>query len=396
MQPLNTHPGQAARPAAHMGRPPCGQRVGMDVRRVGVEEELLLADTVTGELHPAAGEVIARCGPTRGDVQLKHEFFSSQVEVASSPHAEIGAIRDELSGARSRIADVGATYGVAPLAVPGPVLTPGGALSDELSPGDRYAAIEQHYGDVARRSLMCALHVHVEVADDEEGVAVIDRTRPWIPVLLAISANSPYWHGRDTGYDSWRSRQWNMWPTSGPAELFGSAAKYHAIVHDMVGRGAALDVAMVNLDVRLSHRYPTVEFRAADVCTDLDDAIVITALARALVTHFADQWRTGCPAGEWRVDELRAAAWRASRFGLGSTLVSPLTRDLVPAGDLLRQMLSLLAEPLESTGDATLVARGIAALEARGHGATRQRRAFDATGDMAAVMADLKSRTVGP
>ncbi len=241
---------------------------------------------------------------------------------------------------------------------------------------------------------MCALHVHVEVVDDEEGVAVIDRVRPWIPVLLAISANSPFWHGRDSGYESWRSRQWNMWPTSGPAELFGSAARYHAVVHDMVGRGAALDVAMVNFDVRLSHRYPTVEFRAADVCTDLDDAIVIAALARALVTHCAEQWRNGSPAGEWRVDELRAAAWRASRFGLGDTLVSPLTRDLTPAIDLLQQMSALLAEALESTGDATLVARGITALKARGHGATRQRRAFETTGDMTGVVIDLQSRTV--
>ena len=367
-----------------------------DVRSVGVEEELLLVDTDTNDLRPLAREVIAECGSGRGGVQVKHEFFNSQVEVASSPHVEVDAIRDELRAARTHIADVGATYGVTPLAAPGPVLTTHPPQTADLSPGERYAEIARHYGDVARRSLMCALHVHVEVADDEEGVAVIDRVRPWIPVLLAISANSPYWHGHDSGYDSWRSRQWNMWPTAGPAELFGSAAGYHAVVHDMVGRGAALDVAMVNLDVRLSHRYPTVEFRAADVCTDLDDAIVITALARALVTHFADQWRTGSPAGEWRVDELRAAAWRASRFGLGNTLVSPLTRDLVPAGDLLRQMSALLAEPLESTGDATLVARGIAALEARGHGATRQRRAFDATGDMAAVMADLKSRTVGP
>jgi carboxylate-amine ligase len=242
---------------------------------------------------------------------------------------------------------------------------------------------------------MCALHVHVEISDDEEGVAVIDRLRPWIPALIAISANSPYWHGRGTGYDSWRSRQWNMWPTSGPAELFGSAAKYHAVVHDMVGRGAALDVAMVNLDVRLSHRYPTVEFRAADVCTELDDAMVIAMLVRALVTHCADQWRTGAPVGEWRVDELRAASWRASRFGFGDALVSPLTRDLIPAGDLLRQMAALPAETLESTGDTTLVANGIAALKARGTGATCQRRAFAMTGGMAGVVADLRARTSG-
>ncbi len=367
----------------------------MRVRRVGVEEELLLVDTVTGEPRSAAHDVIAQCGSSRCDgVQVKREFFNSQVEVASSPCVEVPSIREELRAARQDIADAGAAYGVVPLAVPGPVVAGADSLIVEVSSGERYAAIERHYGDVARGSLMCALHVHVEVVDDEEGVAVIDRVRPWIPVLIAISANSPYWHGHDTGYDSWRSRQWNMWPTSGPAELFGSAARYHAVVRDMVGRGAALDVAMVNLDVRLSHRYPTVEFRAADVCTDLDDAIIIAALARALVTHCADQWRAGSPAGDWRVDELRAAAWRASRFGLGDALVSPLTRDLTSAIDLLQQMAALLAEPLETTGDTTLVADGIAALRNRGYGATRQRTAHASADGMAGVVADLRSRTV--
>src|SRR4051812_1552239 len=119
------------------------------VRRVGVEEELLLVDTLTGELRPVARDVIAECGPVCGDgVQIKHEFFGSQVEAVSSPQAEVDAIREELRAARSCIADVGTAYGVAPLAVPGPVLVPAGSLSDELSPGDRYAAIERHYGDV--------------------------------------------------------------------------------------------------------------------------------------------------------------------------------------------------------------------------------------------------------
>ena len=231
--------------------------------------------------------------------QIKHEFFLSQVEVASNPHTDLKNIRAELSGARARLATAGAAWDVAPLAVPGPVLAPAPSHRADFSPGERYAEIDQHYGDVARQSLMCALHVHVEVADDHEGVAVIDRVRPWIPVLVAASANSPYWLGRDSGHESWRSRVWNLWPTSGPAELFHDPATYHAVVKDMVRRGAALDVAMVNLDVRLSHRYPTVEFRAADVCTDLDTALVVAALARALVTHAADYATRPQSLGAW-------------------------------------------------------------------------------------------------
>ena len=363
-------------------------------RRLGVEEEMLLIDAATGDLRPVAAEVLAAC---QSDVEdgaaLQHEFFLAQLEVASRPHTDIASIRGELAVARARIAEVGAPLGVTPLVVPGPVLAPesGGRT---ISPQDRYLAVEQHYGEIAHQSLMCALHVHVEVTDPDEGVAVIDRVRPWIPVLVALSSNSPFWHGDDTGYASWRSRVWNLWPTSGPAELLGTADAYAAMVQRMVARGAALDAALVNLDVRLSHRYPTVEFRVADVCTDLDDAMMIAALARALVTHYAARARAGDPPDEWRVDELRGAAWRAARFGLADRLVSPVSGDLLTAADVLQQLVALVAGPLESAGDTALVERALAAVTTRGTGAARQREALAAGGTMAAVVADIRERTL--
>jgi carboxylate-amine ligase len=216
-------------------------------------------------------------------------------------------------------------------------------------------------------------------------------------VLVALGANSPYWHGIDTGYASWRSRIWNLWPTGGPAELFHDAATYHAVVRDMVRRGSALDVAMVNLDVRLSHRYPTVEFRVADVCTDLDDALVFAALARGLVTHAADRWRAGDPPSSWRVDELRSAAWRAARFGLAGTLVSPETRELADARDVLKELVALLSAPLEASGDLAMVTTGLAAIDERGNGADRQRAAAGAGPEplsLVGLVADLRRRTL--
>jgi carboxylate-amine ligase len=363
----------------------------MTGRRLGVEEELILTDVATGEVRPVAHEVLDACPGIDDGPSLKHEFFLAQLEVATRPHDDIGSIRAELAGARARIAEAGAAIGAAPLAVPGPVLAlpPTGR---QISPGDRYLAITEHYGETAHQSLMCAMHVHVEVADPDEGVAVIDRVRPWIPVLLALSANSPFWHGVDTGHASWRSRVWNMWPTSGPAEPFGDADGYRARTQDMVARGAALDPALVNLDVRLSHRYPTVEFRVADVCTDLDDAVVIAALARALVTHFAA--RAGDPPAPWRVEELRVAAWRAARFGLADRLVSPVSRELEPAAGVVQELVDLVAGELDDAGDTELVTRGLAALAARGTGAVRQREALAAGGALLDVVADLRERTL--
>ena len=201
----------------------------MDLRRFGVEEELLLTDATTGALRPVAGPIIAACatpGVTdhRGDgtTRVKHELFLSQVEVAIGPHVSIGDLREELAAARASLAEAGAELGVTPVAVPGPVLAMDVEQSGGLSPDERYARLEHHFAQVARQSLMCALHAHVEVVDEHEGVAVIDRVRPWIPVLVAITANSPYWHGHDVGYDSWRSRVWNMWPTGGRPSCSGT------------------------------------------------------------------------------------------------------------------------------------------------------------------------------
>jgi carboxylate-amine ligase len=368
----------------------------MPARRVGVEEELILGDAETGELRPAAREVLEACrakGDSGDGASLKHEFYLAQVEIATRPHTDLASIRGELTAARSRVAEAGASIGVAPLAVPVPVLAAAPEVRG-ISPGDRYLAVQRHYGEIAHQSLMCALQVHVEVADPEEGVAVIDRVRPWVPVLVALSANSPFWYGADTGHASWRSRLWNLWPTSGPAEAFGTADAYHAHVQRMVACGAALDPGLINMDVRLSARYPTVEFRIADVCTDIDDALVLTALARALVTHFAEQARAGRPPAAWRVDQLRAAAWRAARFGLADALASPASGDLLPAADVVQQLLTLVAGPLEEAGDAELARRGLAALTTRGTGAARQRNALRAGGAMAAVVADLRERTL--
>src|SRR5919107_1779987 len=121
------------------------------------------------------------------------------------------------------------------------------------------------------------MHVHVEVADEEEAVAVVDGVRPWLPVLLAVSANSPFWHGRDTGHASWRSQVWGRWPTGGPREALRGLTEYRETARLLQEWGAAMDDAMLYFDVRLAAALPTVEVRVADVCTDVDDAVLVAA-----------------------------------------------------------------------------------------------------------------------
>ncbi|MDT0323939.1 YbdK family carboxylate-amine ligase, partial [Streptomyces millisiae] len=130
---------------------------------------------------------------------------------------------------------------------------------------------------------------------DEEGVAVLDRVRCWLPVLLALTANSPFWQGQDTRYASYRSRVWGRWPSAGPVELHGSAERYHEQVAALVSTGVLKDEGMVYFDARLSRSYPTVEVRIADVCQDPADTVLLAALTRALVETAAREWRAGEP-----------------------------------------------------------------------------------------------------
>jgi carboxylate-amine ligase len=165
----------------------------------------------------------------------------------------------------------------------------------------------QRFGPTAQEVLTCGCHVHVGVESDEEGIAAIDRIRVWLPVILGMSANSPFYGGQDTGFASYRSQLWMRWPTAGPTDTFGTPDAYHELVRSMVESGVLLDDRMIYFDARLSRRYPTVEIRVADVCVDVEDTLVVAALCRALVdTAVADAAR-GDPVPQMPTSLLRLA-----------------------------------------------------------------------------------------
>ena len=174
----------------------------------------------------------------------------------------------------------------------------------------------EQFGLTQAEQLACGCHVHVSVESPEEGVAVLDRIRVWLPVLTALSANSPYWQGEDTRYASFRSQAWGRWPSAGPIEVQGSVQRYRAMVSTLVGTGVLLDEAMAYFDARLSARYPTVEIRVADVCLRAEDAVLVAALCRGLVDTAAEEERHGgaapavpSPWSGWRPGGRVAPGW---------------------------------------------------------------------------------------
>jgi carboxylate-amine ligase len=363
-----------------------------EVRKVGVEEELLLVDPRTGELAHASGAVLhghrnqRTAAPRRAARDLEGELLRHMVETHTDPATDLDDIERQLREARRTALRAAEESGVAVAAVATPPL---GSAEPVVSAEPRYERIIDEFGDVGRGAGTLGMHVHVDVDDAEEGVRIIDGLRPWLPLLVAVSANSPYAVGRDTGYASWRRQVWTRWPSAGVAEPYGSVREYRRVGESLIGLGAALDEGMLYFDARLSADYPTVEVRVADTCTEVEDALVVVALTRALVDTVAGD----VSPDPVRSDVLRAADWRAARYGVSGSLVHPQTWTLVPAGEALHALVEHVGRALDEAGDAPRVSEGLARLSATGNGARRQRAARERSGDLAEVVSDLVNRT---
>ncbi|MFF9168059.1 MULTISPECIES: glutamate--cysteine ligase [unclassified Streptomyces] len=360
------------------------------MRTVGVEEELLLVDPETGDPKALSAAALARAEhEDAGQEVFEKELYDQMLEFATRPQSGMAGLHEEIVRCRKEAARHAESIGcsVAALATsPLPV-------SPAIGMNERYQWLAEQYGIATREQLVCGCHVHVSVESDEEGVAVVDRIRPWLPVLSAISANSPFWQGRDSGYGSYRSRVWGRWPSAGPTELFGSVAAYRRRVDEMVATGAILDKGMVYFDARLSERYPTVEVRVADVCLHADTAVLLAALVRGLVETAAREWREGREPAAHSVSLLRLAAWRAARSGLDGDLLHPLTLRPAPAEEIVEALVTHVEEALAGYGDLETVRESCARLLREGNGARIQRALLERTGSLRDVVAECVRHT---
>jgi carboxylate-amine ligase len=372
------------------------------LRTIGVEEELLLVDAETG--HPltrgpgvvdrapvhvrgTGGETLTRLGPPAGHVAS--ELQLQQVEIVTVPRATLLDLERDLRAWRAAAGAAAEELGARVVATGMSPLPFTPAPTDDR----RYAAIMEHFGLTARQQLTCGCHVHVGVASDDEAVAVLDRIRPWLPVLLAISTNSPYCQSEDTGFASFRSQAWARWPTAGPPERFGTARRYHEFVEDLLSTGVLLDRKMVYFDARLSPTFPTVEIRVTDVCLDVQDTVLVAALVRALVDTATKAWASGEDAPDVPTELLRLATWRAGHDGIDGVLLDPYTARPLAATDVLGQLLEHVEPALLEAGDLDFVERQLGAVLRRGTGAWRQRE-LAADHDLPTVVAHLARATL--
>ncbi len=349
---------------------------------MGVEEELVLIDPESRRPTPRSDRAEAA---DDSSTEVALELFRHQLETSTPPLQDANELEQALLRGRRAMGEAAAAAGARAVAVGSPPLGP---EDGEFTRKPRYLRFEGEFGLVAREAQVCGMHVHVTVADDAEGVRVIDGIRPWLPFLTAISANSPYWQGHDTGHASWRSLVWGRWSSSGAREPFGDVETYREVAQRTIAWGGAMDSGMLYFDARLSESFPTVEVRVADVCLDVEDAVLIAVLTRALADSFAAK-----DAEPWRSDLLRVAGWRAARYGIGGDLVHPVLTRLTPPREVFAGLLGQVGEYLEERGERDLVEERFERLLSRGNGAVRQRRKLEETQDLRAVVDDLADAT---
>jgi carboxylate-amine ligase len=356
---------------------------------IGVEEEFHVVDLETRRSTP---EVEALLSGLHGD-EFAPELQLSLVETNTPVCRTLDEVREHLRRLRGRLASAGAQHGLGVVAAGTvPLVDLDGA---DISGGDRFERMQHEYQVLVSEQQICGAQVHVDVPDRDEAVQVVRRLAPYLPVLLAISASSPYWRGNDTGYSSYRDLIWARWPTAGPPGMVETGADYDAMIQELIASGTISDPGMVYFDIRPSAHIPTVELRICDACPEVDFVVLIAGLFRALVRRAREECAAGVPLPTFRHELLRAATWRAARSGLEGDLVDLAGPALVAPAQLLGQLVDTLRPHLEALGDAEQVLELSQMALSRGSAAARQRRRFGLRGELTDVVDALLATTQG-
>jgi glutamate---cysteine ligase / carboxylate-amine ligase len=324
-----------------------------DLFQYGIEEEYFLSDAETLEVPAETPDALFATADFGGSGHIGREFLQAQIEVATEPHSIVSDVRLELRQLRLNAAIAAAEHGLSILACGTHPL----AFWRESvqSPKDRYAQVMDDLQMIGQRNMLCGMHVHVEFPDPARRVDVMTRMLPYLPLFIALSTSSPFWQRQATGLKGYRLAAYDELPRTGFPELFAGTADYEAYVDAMVRSGAMADASHLWWAIRPSLKYPTLELRAPDCCTRLDDTIAIAALYRTLA-RFLYAHREHNAA----VDVIdRAIAvenkWRAQRYGVQGTFVT--RSGGVTVGDMLDRVLDLIAADAEALGCAGEVRR---------------------------------------
>ena len=309
---------------------------------IGIEEEYLLVDKLTRDLADAPPDQLwAECEARLGDL-IKPEFLKSQIEIATGICSSINDAREDLRRLRKTVAEVAGKHGLAPIAASTHPFSKWQAQSH--TDKERYHVLAQDMQAVARRLLICGMHVHVGLDDDEMRIDLMNQASYFLPHILALSTSSPFWQGFDTGLKSYRLSVFDELPRTGLPERFDSFAEYRRHVDVLIKAGTIKDASMLWWDIRPSSAFPTLEMRITDVCTRLEDTLSIAALYQCIIRML---YRLRRGNQRWRIYAnmlINENRWRAQRYGLDDGLLDFGKGVMVPSADLIDELISMVGE----------------------------------------------------
>jgi carboxylate-amine ligase len=356
---------------------------------LGVEEEYQIIDPSSRELRSYVQRFLEQ-GKTVLPDQIHAEFMQSQVEVGTRICRDINEVRSELVRVRGSILEMAENEG---LWVAAAGTHPFSSWArQEVSPFGRYPELARFLQDVGRRLLIFGMHVHVGIDDADLRIEIMNQLRYFLPHILALSASSPFWHGRDTGLRSYRSVVFQSLPRTGIPQGFRSYADYRSFLDLLLRTGSIDEAGHIWWDVRPSEKFPTLEVRIPDSCTRVEETLCIAALVQAIVAKLVRLRRAN---QSWRAFPKRMLdenKWRAVRYGVTGKLIDFGRSEEVPFAQLAEEIVALVDDVLDDLGSRQEV-EYIFDILSGGSSADRQLQVFGRSGDYRAVVDQVVAET---
>jgi glutamate---cysteine ligase / carboxylate-amine ligase len=357
---------------------------------IGVEEEYQIIDPHTRELSQSAHLIMPEAQKILGE-EVQHEMILSQIEIATPICHTLDDVQTQLVRLRSGVINAAEKVGVA---IGAAGTHPFSHWRDqEVTPRPRYEELIATYRQSIREQVINGCHVHIGLPDREMATRVLNHARTWLAPLLALSANSPYWLGDDTGYDNYRTSLWWTVPLSGPPPAFRSYEHYRETIREYIEAKVVEEGTRVYWDLRLSERFPTIEFRVMDVCMRIETTVTLVGLIRALVRTCYEKALQDTQHLDVSSEFLKATHWCAARYGLHGELIDIYGKRSLPAPVFIEQMMEFLRPALEVDGDWERVSSGIQKILREGNDSRKQQAIYKKSGNFRDVVDFVISET---
>lgn len=357
---------------------------------IGVEEEFQIVDPTTRDLKPQVEQMLAQSGEEFTE-HLKREMIQSMVETVSPVCESVDQAAFEIARLRGAVGDLAAQHGLAIVA--------SGAhpfshwQSQPITQHDRYKVLEEDLQDVVRSILIFGLHVHVGIPDRDLLIDIMNEARYFLPHMLAISSNSPFWQGRLTGLKSYRTIVWQQFPRTGIPSTFGSWSDFEAFTNLLIKTNCIDNGKKIWWDLRPHPFFSTLEFRVCDMPTSVEDATLLIALFQAIVAKLYRLRERNMGFRLYDRALIMENKWRAARYGLDGLMIDFGKRSEVPARKLMLELLEFVDDVVDELGSRQALSHLYKVLE-QGTGADRQLEVYRRTGDVKSVVDYLIAETM--